>query len=185
MEHNFEQAWLLALEQRFGVQGKIAQVALDDRPRMLVYYFEDFPASGMLTAVTAGLSNASHPSWANGKPELSFTLHTRDSGWGSAAAYIAQSFFNDSAYHYQASFKLDKPMSGDSAMNACFVYRPQYLDDEQIKFVLPDRTIFLAGLFPMYDEEVPLYETMGLKDFWNTPGFDPYNPRRANLALQG
>ncbi|MBV7537887.1 suppressor of fused domain protein [Duganella sp. sic0402] len=184
MEQNFEQDWLLALEQRFGVQGKIAQVALDGRPRMLVYYFEDFPATGMLTAVTAGLSNATHPSWVNGKPELSFTLHTRDAGWGSAAAYIAQSFFNDSAFHYQASFKLDQPMSKDSAMNACFVYRPQYMNDEQVKFELPDRTIFLAGLFPMYDEEVPLYETKGLMDFWNTPGFDPYNPRRASIATK-
>jgi len=182
MEYNFEQAWLQTLEARFGVTAKIAQVALDDRPRMLIYYFENFPAKDMLTAVTAGLSNASHPDWQAGKPELCFSLQTRDTGWGSAAAYIAQSFYNDSSFHYQASFKLDAPMSGDSAMNACFVYRPQFMNEEQIRFDLQDRTIFLAGLFPMYDEEVPMYETKGLKDFWNTPGFDPYNPRRASIA---
>jgi hypothetical protein len=88
MEYNFEQAWLQTLEARFGVTAKIAQVALDDRPRMLIYYFENFPAKDMLTAVTAGLSNASHPDWQAGKPELCFSLQTRDTGWGSAAAYI-------------------------------------------------------------------------------------------------
>jgi hypothetical protein len=182
MEYNFEQAWLQALEQRFGVEAKIAQVALDNRPRMLIYYFQDFPEKDMLTAVTAGLSNASHEAWRNGKPELSITLKTKDTGWGSAAAYLAQSFYNDSSFHYQASFKLDQPMSKDSAMNACFVYRPQFMNDEQIKFELPDRTIFLAGLFPMYDEEVAMYETKGLQAFWNTPGFHPYDPTRASIT---
>lgn len=182
MANNFERAWLLALEERFGVQAQIAEVALDNRPRMLVYYFSDFPAKGMLTAVTAGLSNASHPAWVNGKPELMFTLHTSDTGWGSAAAYIAQSFYGDSAFNYQSSFRLDAPMSKDSAMNACFVYQPQHLSGDQITFALPDRTIHLAGLFPMYDEEVALYEKIGLLEFWNTPGFDCYNPRRASLA---
>ena len=67
----------------------------------------------------------------------------------------------------------------------CFVYRPQFMNEEQIKFELPDRTIFLAGLFPMYDEEVPMYETKGIQEFWNTPGFDPYNPRRASIAPKG
>jgi hypothetical protein len=37
MEYNFEQAWLRALEQRFGVEAKIAQVALEHRPNMLIY----------------------------------------------------------------------------------------------------------------------------------------------------
>jgi hypothetical protein len=184
MAYNFEQAWLLALEERFGVTAQIAEVALENRPRMLVYYFPDFPAQGMLTAVTAGLSNANHPSWVNGRPELSFTLKTTDSGWGSAAAYIAQSFYGDSPFHYQASFKLDAPMSRDSAMNACFVYKPQFMSDEQITFELPDRTIHLASLFPMYDEEVRMYETVGLLEFWNTPGFDCYDPRRASLAAK-
>lgn len=185
MDKEFERAWLLALEQRFGVEAQIAQIMLENLPRMLVYYFQDFPAKGMLTAVTAGLSNASHPDWKYGKPELCFALHTNDNSWGTAAAFIAQSFFNKKPFSYQSSFALDRPLSGDSAMNACFVYRPQFLDQEQIKFELPDRTIFLAGLFPLYEEEIALYESKGTEHFWNTPGFEPFNPRRANLAVQG
>lgn len=185
MEKEFEKEWLLALEKRFGVEAQIAQITLENRPRMLVYYFQDFPAKGMLTAVTAGLSNASHPDWVHGKPELSFSLHTSDNTWGTAAAFIAQSFFNKKSFSYESSFALDRPMSGDSAMNACFVYRPQFLNKEQIKFELPDRTIFLAGLFPLYEEEIALYESKGTESFWNTPGFEPFNPRRASLAPKG
>lgn len=185
MNKEFEREWLLALEKRFGVEATIAQITLENQPRMLIYYFQDFPAKGMLTAVTAGLSSASHPDWQYGKPELCFALNTSDSKWGTAAAYLAQVFFNQKPFGYESSFAMQQPMSGDSAMNACFVHRPAFLNNEQIKFELKDRTIFLAGLFPLYPEEISLYESQGFQNFWNTPGFDPYNPRRANLALQG
>src|SRR5476649_1822310 len=101
MTYEFEKTWMLALEQRFGMATtRIGDVKPPGRPRMLVYYFEDFPAQGMLTAVTGGLSSANHPNWVHGKPELMFSLRTKDHGWGSAAAYFAQSFFNDSAFGY-------------------------------------------------------------------------------------
>jgi hypothetical protein len=183
MEYNFEKEWLLALERRFNMQAtEIAHITLSGRPRMLIFYFADFPAAGMLTAVTAGLSNASHPGWVHGKPELSFTLKTTDRGWGKGAAYLAQEFFGKRSFAYQSSFALHMPMSGDSAMSACFVYRPQFMDKDQVKFELQDRTIYLAGLFPMHDEEIALYEAKGIEAFWNTPGFHPYDPTRASIA---
>ena len=182
MEKLFEDVWREALEQRFGVPVQVAGVKLEGDPRMLVYYFNDFPAKGMLTAVTCGLSSANRPEWVHGKPELMFSLRTADPSWGSAAALLAQNFHKTGSFAYQSCFKLDTPMSGDSAMNACFVYKPFFLEGEQLKFELPDRTIFLAGLYPMYDEEVSLYETIGLQAFWDTPGYDYLNPRRASLA---
>jgi len=185
MEYNFDKAWLLALEDRFGMQAaRIGDIKVAGKPRILVYYFADFPAKGMLTAVTGGLSNAGHPNWVNGKPELMISLHTEDHGWGSGIGYFAQSFFDDDAFGYGSSYKLDQPLSGDSAMNACFVYKPAFMSQEQIKFELPDRTIFVAGMFPMYDDEVPLFEKMGVKDFWNSPGFDCYNPRRMRISVK-
>ena len=183
MEYNFDKAWLLALEQRFGMEcTRIGDIKVPGKARMLVYYFADFPTKGMLTAVTGGLSNASHPSWVHGKPELMISLQTEDHGWGSGIAYFAQSFYNDAAFQYGSSYKLDQPMSGDSAMNACFIYAPAFMNAEQIKFELPDRTIFIASCYPMYDDEVPLYEKMGTQEFWNSPGFDAYNPRRGRIA---
>jgi hypothetical protein len=183
MEYHFNKEWMLALEERFGMPTtRIGDVPLPHLPQVLVFYFEDFPAKGMLTAVTGGLSNASHPSWVNGKPELMFALQTEDHGWGAAAAYFAQSFFKDDPFTYGRSYKLDKPASGDSAMNAAFVYKPAFMTPEQCKFELPDRTIHIASLFPMYDDEVPLFEKMGVQAFWNSPNFHPYDTRRPRIT---
>jgi hypothetical protein len=183
MDQKFEKEWLLALERRFNRQAtEIFQVRLDERPRMMIYSFSDFPAPGMLTAVTAGLSNANHPEWVHGKPEVSFTLTTTDAGWGKGAAYLAQEFFGKHSFAYQTSFAIDVPFSSDSLMNACFVYRPQFMDKDQVKFELSDRTVYLAGLFPMYNEEIAIYEAKGTEAFWNTPGFHPYDPTRASIA---
>ena len=51
-----------------------------------------------------------------------------------------------------------------------------------VKFELSDRTVYLAGLFPMYNEEIAIYEAKGTEAFWNTPGFHPYDPTRASIA---
>jgi hypothetical protein len=179
MEYNFNKAWLLALEERFGMTAsELREVKLEGRPRILVYYFANFPEAGMLTAITCGLSNASHPDWKFGKPELMVTLDTTDYQWGKAAAYFALAHYGDKAFSYGESFKLDFPMAGDSTMNAAFLYKPSFLDAEQAKFVLQDRVVHLAGMYPMYDEEVKVFETIGLEAFWNAPGFDYYNARR-------
>ena len=86
MEYNFDKAWLLALEQRFGMEcTRIGDIKVPGKARMLVYYFADFPTKGMLTAVTGGLSNASHPSWVHGKPELMISLQTEDHGWAAVS----------------------------------------------------------------------------------------------------
>jgi hypothetical protein len=182
MDNKFEQDWLRALEERFGMRAKVVGIRPEQDPRMLIYYFNDFPAQGMLTAVTCGLSNAPRADWVHGKPELMFSLRTQDPSWGDAAALLAQTFYTSGSFAYQALFKLDTVMSADSNMTSCFVYKPPFLDGDQLKFVLPDRTIFLAGLYPLYEEEVALYESIGMQAFWNTPGYDYLNPRRASLA---
>jgi hypothetical protein len=182
MDNTFEHAWLHALEQRFGVRAHVVGVKPEPVPRMLVYYFNDYPAKGMLTAVTCGLSNAEHPNWKFGKPELMFALHTQDPSWGDAAALLAQNFYGKHAFSYQSLFRMDGPMAADTDMTSCFVYKPPFLEGDQLKFELADRTIFLAAMYPLHDEEVTLYESIGMQEFWNTPGYEYLNPRRASLA---
>ena len=66
-------------------------------------------------------------------------------------------------------------------MNAFLVFAPSFLDQEQARFELPDRTIILAGMYPIYDEEIELYSRIGLKEFWHSDGFDMYNPCRGKI----
>lgn len=184
MKYNFDKGWLLALEGRFGMTAsEIREVTLEGMPRMLVFYFADFPEKGMLTAVTGGLSNASHPDWKFGKPELMITLETSDYQWGKAAGFFALAFQNQRAFTYGDSFKFDFPMASDSDMNAVFVYKPSFLSAEQAKFELKDRTVHLAGLYPMYEEEIKVYETLGLEDFWNAPNFEFFDVKRPKVTL--
>lgn len=45
-----------------------------------------------MTSITYGLSEANHPNWKNGKPEIILTLETQDESWGLATAYFASQF---------------------------------------------------------------------------------------------
>jgi Suppressor of fused protein (SUFU) len=178
MSDDFEKIWLEELVERFGEVNLIREIQSAGKPKISVFYFDDLPEEGTLTGVTCGLSNANHPDWKYGKPELIVSLDTSDHGWGLAAAYLASAFFNEKRFSYGDLFKLDDPFSNESPMNACFLFAPSFLDQEDSKFVLPDRTINLVGLYPMYEEELEIYKTIGLEDFWHSEEFDLYNTQR-------
>lgn len=179
MSDNFEKLWLEALEDRFGEVNIIKEIQSAGKPKIYVFYFHDLPEEGTLTAITCGLSNANHPDWKYGKPELIVSLDSADYGWGLAAAYLASAFFDEKRFSYGDLFKLDDPFSNESPMNACFLFAPSFLDKEDSKFVLPDCTINLVGLYPMYDEEIEIYKKIGLEKFWHSEGFDLYNVHRS------
>jgi len=181
MDNAFDQQWKDALEERFGSIDDVAEVQSEGKPKIQIFYFEDLPEEGTLTAVTCGLSNAAHPNWEAGKPELIVSLDTNEKSWGFAAGYLASAFYNEKAFSYGDLFKLDDPISDENEMNAFFVFAPSFLDQEQATFQLPDRTIHLAGMYPIYDEEIEIYNKIGLKAFWHSEGFDLYNPRRNKI----
>ncbi|MEQ8634354.1 suppressor of fused domain protein [Gimesia maris] len=179
----FENSWVEALESRFGSIDSILKVqANDDQPLIHVFYFEDLPEEGTLTAVTCGLSNASHTDWKQGKPELIVSLDTSDKSWGFAAGYFASAYFNEKRFSYGDVFLIDNPISEESAMSAYLVFAPSFLNQEQATFELPDRTIYLAGMYPLFASEIDLYNKIGLKEFWHSEGFDMYNPKRTPVA---
>jgi hypothetical protein len=179
----FGKIWLEALEQRFGGVSEIKEIQSAGKPRIFVFYFEDLPEKGNLTAVTCGLSNANHPDWKFGKPELIISLDTADRGWGRGAGYFASAFFGEKRFRYGDLFKVDDPLSSESPMNTCFLFAPSFLDKDQAKFEFSDRTIFLIGMYPMYDEEIEIYQRIGLEAFWHADGFDLYNPRRRQVRM--
>ena len=181
MTYNFEKAWLEALEERFGEVNAIKEIQSEGQPKIFVFYFNDLPEEGTLTAITCGLSNANHPDWKYGKPELIISLDTEDHSWGLGVGYLASAFFSEKRYSYGDVFKVDDPISNESPMNAFLVFAPSFLEKEQARFELADRTIILAGMYPIYDEEIELYERIGLKAFWHREGFDMYNPRREQI----
>ncbi|MBN73832.1 MAG: hypothetical protein CME32_31635 [Gimesia sp.] len=178
MDDSFSLLWHEALEERFGMIDDTLEVQSEGCPEIKVFYFEDLPKEGILTAVTCGLSNASHPDWIGGKPELIVSLETMDKSWGFAAGYFASALFGKKTFSYGDLFKLDDPFSDESEMNVFLAFAPSFLDQKNSTFNLPDRTIHLIGMYPLYDEEVEVYSRIGLKEFWHSEGFELYNPKR-------
>jgi len=181
MTYNFGKAWLEALEERFGEVNEIKEIQSEGKPKIFVFYFHNLPEDGTLTAVTCGLSNSSHPDWKFGRPELIVSLDTEDPSWGLAVGYFASAFFNEKRFSYGDVFQMDDPISDESPMSAFLVFAPSFLDQTQAKFSLQDRTINLVGMYPIFEEEVELYDKIGLKEFWHSEGFELYNPRRNKL----
>lgn len=177
----FPKVWLEMLEERFGQVSAVMDVQCGDHPKIRVFYFDDLPEKGYITAVTCGLSEANRPEWRFGKPELIVTMQSDSRSWGFAAGFIASSFFGEKRFSYGDMFKLDDPISEEGAMNAYLLFAPSFLKREQASFVLPDRTIHLIGLYPVHEEEIAIYDSIGLEAFWHADGFEMVNPCRAPI----
>jgi suppressor of fused protein SUFU len=178
MRDNFGKEWLETLEQKFSSVSEIKEIQSKGKPTIRVFYFDDLPQSGCLTAVTGGLSNANYPGWKLAKPELMVSLESSDKSWGLGIAYFASAFFNEKRFSYGDVFKIDDPISPESSMNGFLVFAPPFSTQDDFTFNLSDRKVCLVGMYPVYDKEIAFYNKVGLKEFWHTDGFDIYNPKR-------
>ncbi|MEH7350811.1 suppressor of fused domain protein [Gottfriedia acidiceleris] len=183
MKSNAE-IFLENIEDLFGEADVIRSVeSLDGRTPISIFTYYNLPEEGMITFVTYGLSESNHPDWKYGKPEIILTLETQDESWGFAAANFVAEFRGIKTFSYGSLFTQDTPLSKESEMTGYFVFVPSILDKKYSKIELPDKPINLVGLYPIYKEEVELYQSIGLKEFWHLDGFDLYDVNRKNLGI--
>lgn len=168
----------------FGKEDDIRRIesTKPELPAVHCFFYKDIPEPGTLTMVTYGISEATHPDWKHGRPELVVSLDTEDMAWGMAAAYMAEAARGEFAFAYSQILNFGRPISDDSAMSAFFLFAPSFLNQEQMKLTLPSKSIFLYGAYPLYPGETEMLERVGLEKFWHTPGFDLYNVRRPDLS---
>lgn len=183
MSEHFGKNWLAALEARFGQVTEIGEIKAQGQPRIRIFYFAHFPERGMLTAVTCGLSDAAHPDWKAGKPELMISLETRERDWGASVAYLASHYFNKQKFFYGDLFRVDAPLSKESPMTGCFIYAPSFLNPAEARFELPDRVVHLSGVYPLYDDEVEIARQYGIDKIWRSEAFQLYQPQRDHVTL--
>ena len=180
---NFGKEWLGALESRFGEVNEIRKIQADGGPTIFAFYFRDLPEPGFITAITCGLSRADHPDWKFGTPELMVTMQSDSLAWGLCAAYFASAYFGEKRFSYGDVFKVDDPISEDSEMNAYLLFSPAFLDREQASFDLGGKPINLVAMYPLYDDEIAIYDRVGLEAFWHADGFELDNPGRARVRV--
>lgn len=182
-EAPFGKVWLEALEAKFGEVSEVREWQCPDKPLIYVFFFDDLPEKGYTTAITCGLSNSNHPEWKHGKPELMVTMESESRRWGLAAGFFASSFFGEKRFSYGDMFSLDHPISDEGDMSAYLVFAPSFLDKQDARFELSDRVIYLTGLYPVYNEEIAIYDRIGLEAFWHADGFEMYNPSRGRVRV--
>lgn len=156
-----------------------------DQPPVHVLFFHDVPESGYTTAVTFGLSLANHPEWKVGKPELLLCVQSADETWGEAVASVVEAFRGECPFRYGDVLHYGQPIAPESAMSAFLIFAPalaaRWLTQEEATVSLPDRTVFLVGIYPLYEAEVATLQRLGLDALWNREGFAPWNVQRPAL----
>ena len=70
-------------------------------------------------------------------------------------------------------------------MNAFFIFAPSTLNRKDYSNIDigADYKIHIAGLYPMYADELDTYAEMGLEKFWHHPNFDNYKVNREHIKL--
>jgi len=178
MPDTFEKEWIDALQLKFGDVSIIIKFPGNEAYQIFLYYFDDLPENGFTTAVTCGVSNARHPDWKLARPELMISMEGNDRAWGLGMANLAYNFFGKASFRYGDIFRMENPISDQSPMNGLLEFAPPFSTQADFTFKLSDRTICLAGMYPVYEREIEYYQQVGLKEFWHSEGFELYNPKR-------
>ncbi|GAA4166592.1 hypothetical protein GCM10022217_40620 [Chryseobacterium ginsenosidimutans] len=147
--------------------------------------YRDIPEKGFITAITYGLSLIEHPEWKLGRPELCISVESENLDWGIVAGFIANQLRGKASFCYGETINFGEQISEDSEMNAFLIFAPSILDkDDYLDIdVGTDYKINIAGLYPIYSDEIEVYNQIGLKEFWFHPNFDNYSVNRKRIKF--
>ena len=179
--------FLLKINGLFGQQPVIRKIdsTKPGLPPVSCFIYHDVPDAGMTTAVTYGLSEAEHPDWKFGKPELAVTVKSVAESWALAMAFFAEQYRGDQSFTYGSLFMLDEPIGTESEMSGFLVFTAATVGEHPLKIELPTKTVNLAGMYPIYAGETELIRQIGLQAFWELPGLDLLDVKRADMSKHG
>lgn len=134
--------------------------------------------------MTYGLSLVKHPSWKSGRPELIMTVNSKEQAWENVTAYVANKLRGQCPFTYGETINFNEQISPDSKMNAFFIFAPSILAREDFLNIDigTDYKISIAGLYPMYANEISVLGKIGIKEFWHHPNFDLYDVNRKEIT---
>lgn len=158
---------------------------IEGLPGVSSIVYRDVPEKGYITALTYGLSLVKHPDWKFGRPELCISVESSGNAWAMVAGYVANHLRGDCPFSYGQTINFGERISEDSEMDAFLIFAPSTLDREDYLDIDVglDYKINIAGLYPIYSEEMDVYDQIGLKAFWHHPDFDNYSVNRERIKL--
>jgi hypothetical protein len=170
--------WLNALANKEAEYHKITEER--ERPAIWSLIYRNSPEPGSLLAFTYGLSSVEYRSWTLGRPELVVCVESQDINWGLAVAFLAKSFRGKSPFSYGTIHRFGERISSDSDMTAFVVFATSVLEPAEGHIELPDRTINLVQMYPIYEDEIELIKSKGV-DRWVDRVDNIYDPRRKSV----
>lgn len=146
--------------------------------------YKDIPEKSYTTALTYGLSLVKHPEWKFGRPELCISVESSNIDWGIVAGFLANKLRGVCPFSYGQTINFHELISNDSEMDAFFVFAPSTLDkNDYLNIDIgAEYKINIAGLYPMYSDELEVYQKIGLEAFWHHLNFDNYSVRRKRIT---
>ena len=154
-------------------------------PGVSIIVYKDIPEPGYITGITYGLSLVKHPNWKFGRPELCITVESSSPDWPAAMGYVANNLRGEFDFSYGQALEFGQ-ISEDSEMDAFFIFAPAILKKEDflnIDIGL-DYKINIAGIYPLYSDELEIYHQLGLEKFWHHPDFDIHSVTRKRITAQ-
>jgi hypothetical protein len=137
----------------------------------------------MITGVTYGLSLCPFPAWKLGRPEMIVAVNSTLIDWPCAAGSMAALFRGQKAFQYGDTFMTDDPLAPDTQMSGFLVFAQSLLEREDAAVALSNYKVSFSQFYPIYREEVPVYERIGLEAFWKHKDFDMYDISRKPIRV--
>ncbi len=157
---------------------------LEGVPGVTSIVYKNLPEQGLITSLTYGLSTVKHDDWKFGRGELCLSVDSQELAWGQVTGYLANQLRGKCPFSYGQTINFGEAIAPDSDMSAFLVFAPAVLQKEQYLNVDigTDYKINIAGLYPIYKEEIDVYNHIGLEKFWKHPDFDPFNVQRPRIT---
>ncbi len=177
-----EELYLDHLDSQAGTEARIQRITEEDVwPPVFVITYADIPEAGMLTSFTAGLSSVGNPDPKDLRHELVISVQSTDSSWGLAIGYVAARARGQFGFHIGDTVNFKAQIADESEMSAFVINCPSIMDREQALLTLPDRTISIVQMYPIYEGEMELIRTEGPEAFWSAD-VDLYDVRREDTS---
>ena len=127
--------------------------------------YENIPGEGMITGLSFGLSESDYADWDLERPELMITVRSTEMAWGLLPGFLANELRGKHSFNHGHVIDLETTIANDSEMSAFFIFAPHIaLDDKLTAIDIGEKyKIYMAGLCPIYKEEIEVFRQIGLE----------------------
>lgn len=171
--------FLEQLEEMIGYEGTVYPLADEGEPPLWLVVYEEVPDEGSIAAFTFGLSLLDGEGDPTGQGrELTLTVESENEDWGFALGVLARSLRGKCPFEPGNVIRFGEQIDKRSELTAFVCTPPTFLDDEQVQLSWKGHGLSFVQLVPLYEDELPLLEQLGLEGFLDDEDLDIYDIKR-------